>query len=179
MGFQKALLDAVTRMESTLTPVSEELERVRAEKAAIKEELDAVKRSQEESNALYSRFNDLETKLQDAKGAQNAALASKERTKKQLQRGLDENARLKRLNERFEHALQKQKEEITRLEIALKESNNDVRTSSIFLQRKLTPSFQRHILKKKLRVLTKQSVKLGIHDSHPDDSLQILEPEEV
>ncbi|KNZ77880.1 hypothetical protein J132_03156 [Termitomyces sp. J132] len=148
-------------MESTLTPVSEELERVRAEKAAIKEELDAVKRSQEESNALYSRFNDLETKLQDAKGAQNAALASKERTKKQLQRGLDENARLKRLNERFEHALQKQKEEITRLEIALKESNND-----------------RHILKKKLRVLTKQSVKLGIHDSHPDDSLQILEPEE-
>ncbi|KAG6861780.1 hypothetical protein C0995_012284 [Termitomyces sp. Mi166 len=160
MTFQKALLKAVARVESVLTPVSEELERERAEKIAIKEELDAMKRSQEESDARYSRFLDLENKLQDAMDARNAALASKERAKRQLQHGVDENARLSKLNQKFEHALKKQKEEVTKLEIALKESNND-----------------RHVLKKKLRILVKQSVTPAMQDSHPDDSLQILEPE--
>ncbi|KAG6897874.1 hypothetical protein C0992_009672 [Termitomyces sp. T32_za158] len=161
MALQRALLDAVTRVETVLTPVTEELEREKAEKAAIKEELKAVKRSRKESDELYARCTHLEGELQEARDARNTALVSKEKAKRHLQRGVDEIARLNKLHEKFDHALKKQKEEIARLEITLKEANND-----------------RHVLKKKLRILAKQCTKIAVQDSHPDDSLQVLEPQE-
>ncbi|KAG6868432.1 hypothetical protein C0993_003109 [Termitomyces sp. T159_Od127] len=160
-AFQKALLEAVTRVESFLTPVTEELEREKAEKAAIKEELNVLKRSQKESDELHARCAHMEIRLQEAEYARNAALVSKEKAKRHLQRGVDEIARLNKLHEKFDHALKTQKEEIAKLEITLKEANND-----------------KHVLKKKLRILTKQYSKPAVQDSHPEDSLQILEPEE-
>ncbi|KAG6853095.1 hypothetical protein C0991_006898 [Blastosporella zonata] len=159
--YQKALLEAVTRLESVLCPLSEDLERERTEKAAVVKKLQDLERRQEELNALQSQLDDLEEDLQDEIENRNVVLASKEVIERQLQSEMEENVRLRKLNEKFHHALKKQKGEVEKLEKELEESNN-----------------ASHILKKKLKVLTKQTAIYVPREQNPDASLHILEPEE-
>ncbi|KAG6817047.1 hypothetical protein H0H87_000459 [Tephrocybe sp. NHM501043] len=154
----KTLLDAVTRLETIICPLSEELEQEKAEKAAIANQFKALQRKQEE---LCSKFDDLEDQLRNALEDRRAALASAEAAKGELQFELDEKTKLKKLSDKFHHALKKQKEEVAKLGKDLEASKNE-----------------RHILRKKLRVLTKLSPKPMVDEQSPDDSLQVLKPEQ-
>lgn len=121
----------MARLETVLTPVKEELECERAEKAAIKEELDTLKHSRRGSDELQARCKQMESILKETMDAQNSLQRSRDKAKRHLQRSVDEVARLNKLHEKFDYALRKQKEEVAKLEVALKEANNDVGTSSI------------------------------------------------
>ncbi|KAG6916895.1 hypothetical protein DXG01_004728 [Tephrocybe rancida] len=148
-------------MESILCPISEELEQEKAKRASAVAKLVVLQRRQEELDERLSGVDELEQQLQDVNDEWMAALASKERTKQRLQREATENARLKKLNEKFQGALKDTKEEVVKLETALEESKNQIQ-----------------ITKKKLRVLTKQIPKATAQKQNPDDSLHVLKPDD-
>ncbi|KAG6818392.1 hypothetical protein H0H93_005278 [Arthromyces matolae] len=154
---RKRLLESTERVESLLGPMSEALEHERVAHAMTKGEMNVLKRKLEQMDSSSTTIRLLETQLAAANEELQITLSSNKKSKEKFRREKEETARLQKSNERFQRALDKQKEDTAEVEAALQESNN-----------------QLNVLKKKLRILSKNSSKPALRESNPDDSLQIL-----
>jgi len=156
------LLDAAKRFEDQLFPLFAKLTHERAEKAAIREENETLKKRLDESEALCAEVNRLRSQLRDANEDRETALLLLSEAQETAEREREQNSRSTQTVQRLWSALEKKGEEAQTMNASLEDKDKQIR-----------------ILKTKLKAFVKLA-KPAKPVQDPDDSLLIersIEPE--
>ncbi|KAF9464516.1 hypothetical protein BDZ94DRAFT_1190793 [Collybia nuda] len=152
----RELVEAARNLEERVLPLYSELELEQAEKTALREQVEDLKRRLGEMETLDKQVIQLQKKIQDERLKHEKATALGNEERKHAIREMDENARLNKVVQRQQRKLEAKEEEIQQVQNEVSEKEKKI-----------------GLLTRKLRALSKQGKKPRLNPQDPDESLQI------
>ncbi|RDB19191.1 hypothetical protein Hypma_013645 [Hypsizygus marmoreus] len=161
-GTARDLIDAAQRLEDRLLPLLSELEREKAEKAALLKKIDNLKVKSKEVDAKEAEIASLRSRLHDANEGCEKAISLAEEARDRAVNEMKENSRLRDVLQRLHRSIKQKDEEIQEAQASLDDYQK-----------------QKRLLKIKLHAITKQKKQHPkATGQDPDESLQIERPME-
>lgn len=122
------MIEAAKRLEERILPLFAEMEREKAEKASLLEEMFILKEELGRMESMERKMTRLRTKLHESNKDLEAALLVAEEVQHRVAQEQEERLRLGQVVQRLHRAVDKKDEELRKTQASLENSSKQVRT---------------------------------------------------